>query len=94
MNRDSDKMCDDYLEFLTKKALDETADENGQRYIDELETIDEPKYSKEYKKEIDKLFKNGYYKNASKIKKKEKRRPLLQFLYLRKHGVIILPTLI
>ena len=71
MNRDSDKMCDDYLEFLTKKALDETADENGQRYIDELETIDEPKYSKEYKKEIDKLFKNGYYKRKVRLKKRK-----------------------
>lgn len=65
------KIGEDYFDFMLKRALDEYAQEEGEKYEKELKNLDEPYYSDKYKKEIDKLLEDKYYNKKTKFRKKQ-----------------------
>lgn len=68
---DKDKISQDYFDFMLKRALDEYAEEEGKKYEEGLENIDEPNYSDEYKKAINQLLVNKYYHKKAKFRSKQ-----------------------
>lgn len=59
MSKDID---DEYFEFLLKKAADEYAREQGQKYLNELGNAEAAEHSENYKRNINKLLGRRYYK--------------------------------
>lgn len=69
-------MSDDYFEFMLKRALDEYAEDEGRFFQEELIEIDEPDFSKDY------------YKSINKIKRSTKKKHFFSFA-VRKVAVVI-----
>lgn len=59
---DDKRISDDYFEFMLKRAAKNISEDEGEKYIDMLDKIEEPTLSSNYKNHIDKLLKTNIYK--------------------------------
>lgn len=62
---DDKRISDDYFEFMLKRAAKNISEDEGEKYIDMLDKIEEPALSSNYKNHIDKLLKTNIYKTKS-----------------------------